>query len=309
LGIAAVQQASARLTRTGHMMGTPYYMSPEQAVGEQVDGRSDIYALGIVLYEMLSGSVPFTAESPLAVLHQQLYDPPPPLIERRAASSATLSAATYQLVEICLQKDPANRYQSAAHLYIALGQALQAESGTPLTEMLLTPTGERAIIPTSRRPRPVWLPYAGGAVVVVIILTAVFLWPKGENGEEEQSPPAISQRTAAPTETIVATLISTAVILPSSTPLPMPTTPPPAEIAVPTAVPTTVPTAVPTAVPVLPTIVPIIAANVNAPYFNLRVIPKSVKSVLCLQNPCRVLVYITNHNYEITVETSTLELP
>ena len=82
LGIAAVQTGQ-KLTQTGTLIGTPHYMSPEQVSGEGVDGRSDLYSLGIVLYELLCGSRPFEANDSLAVLHKHVYEEPPPLSRRR----------------------------------------------------------------------------------------------------------------------------------------------------------------------------------------------------------------------------------
>ena len=76
LGIAVITTAT-RLTQTGTILGTPHYMSPEQANGEDVDERSDIYSLGVILYELLSGRVPFDADSALAILHQHVYTAPP----------------------------------------------------------------------------------------------------------------------------------------------------------------------------------------------------------------------------------------
>jgi len=70
---------SARQTNTGVITGTPVYMSPEQARGDQVDGRTDVYSLGVTVYEMLAGRVPFDSDSTLSLLHKQIYDPPPPI--------------------------------------------------------------------------------------------------------------------------------------------------------------------------------------------------------------------------------------
>ncbi len=264
LGIAAVQEASARLTRTGHVMGTPYYMSPEQATGKPVDGRADIYALGVIMYEMLSGTVPFKADSPLAILSQHLYEPPPPLIERRR----DLSVATYQTVETCLQKEPDKRFQTAEQLRVALNQALQAETNPRLkaTELLDTPTRQTAVAPTPSTPtppapdprqRPRWLPYAaGGAVAVALILAAVIFWPDGD-GEGNVVPTAVSQSAASsdlavtvfPTSTLPAE--PTATIAPVDTAIPNPTdTPPPTNTPPPTPIP------------------PIVATNANAPFFS-----------------------------------------
>ncbi|MGD9091492.1 MAG: serine/threonine-protein kinase, partial [Anaerolineales bacterium] len=80
-GIAKILDASMQLTVTGEIFGSPYYMSPEQAASEAVDKFSDIYSLGVVVYEMAAGRVPFLGDSITGVLMQHLNDPPPPIRE------------------------------------------------------------------------------------------------------------------------------------------------------------------------------------------------------------------------------------
>jgi serine/threonine protein kinase len=76
-GIAKIFEGTARFTQTGGIIGTPAYMSPEQGKGDKVDARSDIYSLGIVLYEMVTGRVPFDAETPIAIVFKHIQDPLP----------------------------------------------------------------------------------------------------------------------------------------------------------------------------------------------------------------------------------------
>jgi serine/threonine protein kinase len=109
----------AHLTLTGGVIGTPEYMSPEQAAGEPIDHRSDVYALGVVLYEMLVGERPFVAETPIGVLLKHLQDPAPPLLDARP----DLPPAVGQVVDRSLLKDPAQRYASAGELARAFREA------------------------------------------------------------------------------------------------------------------------------------------------------------------------------------------
>jgi tetratricopeptide (TPR) repeat protein len=111
------------LTASGLAVGTPEYMSPEQGTGDSnIDGRSDIYALGCVLYEMLGGEPPFTGRTAQNVLARHRQDPPPPLRVVRP----TLSAEMAEVVEIALAKLPADRFATADQFATALGRAVDA---------------------------------------------------------------------------------------------------------------------------------------------------------------------------------------
>jgi serine/threonine-protein kinase len=112
-GIAKVQSSQNQATRAGRIFGTPHYMSPEQARGEPLDRRSDIYSLGVMLYQMLARKLPFDGENPLGILTQHMYVAPKPLAE---ASERAVPAGFEAIVAKCMSKERDDRYASMAEL-------------------------------------------------------------------------------------------------------------------------------------------------------------------------------------------------
>jgi serine/threonine protein kinase len=130
-GIAKLlESASPRLTQTDAIMGTPAYISPEQAQAAKVNQRSDIYSLGIILYEMVTGRVPFVAETPLAVILQHVSDPLPP----PSTLKPDIPEAIEQVILKALAKKPEDRYNTVNEFLSAWKRALE-ESKSPHVEV------------------------------------------------------------------------------------------------------------------------------------------------------------------------------
>jgi serine/threonine protein kinase len=136
-GIAKLKEARAEvtsgltLTGTGMVIGTPQYMSPEQAMGRrgsELDGRSDLYSLGVVLYQMLSGEVPFKADTTMGLLLAHINTAPTPILEARP--DLLIPPALARVAMECLEKQPEGRPRDAATLVAAIERALEDETGT-----------------------------------------------------------------------------------------------------------------------------------------------------------------------------------
>jgi eukaryotic-like serine/threonine-protein kinase len=138
------------LTNDGYMVGTPAYMSPEQVLGRDIDGRADLYAMGVVLFRLLTSQLPFKADSGVAMVQRQLHDPPTPVRHVRSE----LPVACEEVLTRALEKVAANRYQTADEFRSAL---------TRLDPSLASTSASR--VPSSVVPAPSAVTVADGAGV------------------------------------------------------------------------------------------------------------------------------------------------
>lgn len=115
-------QYGRRLTKTGEVVGDPRYMSPEQCRGERLDPRSDIYSFGCLMYEVLTGEIPFSADSPVAIMHKHISEPPASFPDH-----LQLPQAIETIVFNCIEKSPKNRYGSFQELSEDLTKAADAD--------------------------------------------------------------------------------------------------------------------------------------------------------------------------------------
>jgi serine/threonine protein kinase/tetratricopeptide (TPR) repeat protein len=161
-GLAKSLGVADGMTQSGEMLGTPRYMAPEQVEAKHVDARTDIYALGLVFYEMLTGDVPFTAESTLQLMYKRANEPSPPPKTINPDIPDWLS----NIVMKCLERDPANRYQSANEILADIDAQRKPEVQPSTASAVAAPSEQaaRSFVPSKSR-RSIWI--AAAAVLVI----------------------------------------------------------------------------------------------------------------------------------------------
>ncbi len=217
--------ASTRLTSTGAVMGTPLYMAPEQAMGEPTDHRADIYALGVILYEMLSGRPPFEGSTYGALITKVLTTDAPVLSELKPSLPRALVAATHR----ALEKEPARRFASCEDMAAAVAGTAEraavddvALSSTSMSSPRLAldqtmPSGERPVVVANvvttevgskRSKTPLLVGALGGGLLVAVVAIVALLG----RGGEPVPPPTAPGSVVAPGSAVAALALDAAVL-------------------------------------------------------------------------------------------------
>ena len=202
-GLARMAEVSTHITTSGAIMGTPAYMSPEQGAGGNVDHRSDIYSLGIVLYEMVTGRVPYTAETPVAVVFKHIQDPLPSIHK----FNPNLPDSVELVLRKALAKSPEDRYQTTEDFVRAIQISIPAISENQ-TFLEKSTDAEKFVQPKLPQSRNKWiLPI--GVILLISILAVGSFWASTQR--IAPAPPSPSSFTAtavtttlAPTSTVSA---------------------------------------------------------------------------------------------------------
>lgn len=215
----------AKLTVSGTMLGTPAYMAPEVVRGDGGDARADIFSLGVMLYEMVTGRTPYTGDTPYAIMLKQANDPLPP---PRSVNPA-VPAAVEQLILTALAKDPAARFQDVPALQAAIRATLTAIGEADAASKVVVgpvPSAAPQRVPATSPPvrRRRWLTLVGavGGVALMALVTSLVLFRFG--GTNQVAGALTAGPTAAPTGQAVATPPSPTP--PAITSSPLPTTAP-----------------------------------------------------------------------------------
>jgi tRNA A-37 threonylcarbamoyl transferase component Bud32 len=234
-GIARMVEATTRLTQVGGVVGTPIYMSPEQSAGKAIDARSDIYALGIVLFELLTGRVPYNAETPLAVMFKHVNDPLP--LPR--SLNPALSDALEKVLLKALAKQPGDRFQTMSEFVSALRHATLPDTASHLaaevnkTRVLpdAVPVAARMTQTGTRAGQPLWM-RVGAGVALLVVLAGIALGFRALIGGGESRP--IATATVSTALDVSATPAAVTLLGASGDPTATQVVLPPADTATPT---------------------------------------------------------------------------
>ena len=164
-GIAKVagNDGQNHLTRTGTIFGTPFYMAPEQALGNPVDARTDVYAMGVIMYECFAGSLPFQGESFMGILTQHITMDPEPVAQRAAAAGRHLPPGLADVIMRCMQKNPQQRFGTMDELVNVLIQIYRGMVGPGMsTYMEAFPVAPTAGHQVQHTPPPRTGPFMAG---------------------------------------------------------------------------------------------------------------------------------------------------
>jgi len=210
-GIAKVGGSTSKLTQAGQVFGTPHYMSPEQCAGTNVDHRTDIYAVGVILYEMATGKVPFDADNLMGILTKHLYETP--IAPHELAPPVDVAPAMEAIILKCLQKKPELRYQTMAELASDLDAMERGLTPRAVTEKIertmsgpqtLTGVEARVSVATGpieiRKSRTPMFVGIGLAAVALIGIGAFMMRGKKDDGQQPTAAvrPAEEQAPAQP---------------------------------------------------------------------------------------------------------------
>ncbi|MFT7582544.1 MAG: serine/threonine protein kinase [Myxococcota bacterium] len=179
---------SAQVSGETDICGTPFYMAPEQIIGEAVGARSDIYSTGVVMYRLLTGRLPFRARNSIDIFHRHLHTPPPPLAD--VMQGAPISAAVEAVVMRALAKAPEDRFQDAAAMRAALRDARSKAVALPDEAPLdAGPAPTERPVQSATQPhkarRGLWLV----AALILLAGTAIAVWQLADAPEEPASKP------------------------------------------------------------------------------------------------------------------------
>ncbi|MBV8761036.1 MAG: protein kinase [Deltaproteobacteria bacterium] len=176
-GIAKVSgnDGGNHLTRTGTIFGTPFYMAPEQALGNPVDARTDIYAMGVIMYECFAGSLPFQGESFMGILTQHITSEPEPVAQRAAKAGRALPMGLAEIITRCMQKNPDQRYRTMDELVNALIGVYRQIAGAGMsTYMEAFPVGSSQHMSQPTPPPPMM---SGGHAIAPTMAAAPSMTP------------------------------------------------------------------------------------------------------------------------------------